>query len=412
MISLLRSRLTYANVTATLALFIALGGSSYAAIAITGRDVRDHSLTGRDLVAGSVGSTEIRNGSVRGIDIRNGTISEADLQQPLRRNLLPDTQRGAPGPTGATGPVGDAGPKGDTGPAGLKGGKGDTGDSGPTGASGPSGSTGPLGPIGPVGPSGPAGPAGPPGPSEVNAAPADTTQSNAATFSFGGAQRVAIGQQPNDPPACCYVPGSGLVEVASGTGRHTQLTHYQYGSTLRSTGPESNIFEFFLGDDGTGQAALSVRNNGNGSGASVQARNGADTSGIVIDYAEPLRPRLHLEDDGRVPGAVLGIENPQAGGTIALATRTGGLLVDHMVLDSLGTLTTDGNVVFGNQASDKVLFHGATGSGAQGTDPGSLPDLTAADVGTPTDIATHINEDRAAINALRQALLQQGLIGP
>ncbi len=34
---------------ATLAVFIALGGSSYAALSITGRDVADGSLTYRDL---------------------------------------------------------------------------------------------------------------------------------------------------------------------------------------------------------------------------------------------------------------------------------------------------------------------------------------------------------------------------
>src|SRR4051812_48733391 len=88
MLDPIRARLTYANITATLALFIALGGSSYAAIAITGRDVRDHSLTGRDIAAGSVGSTEIRNGSIRGTDIRDGTITGTDLSKPLRRDLL------------------------------------------------------------------------------------------------------------------------------------------------------------------------------------------------------------------------------------------------------------------------------------------------------------------------------------
>jgi predicted transcriptional regulator len=69
-------------------------------------------------------------------------------------------------------------------------------------------------------------------------------------------------------------------------------------------------------------------------------------------------------------------------------------------------------VKFGSTPSDQVLFHGANMSGAQGADPGALPQLTAADVSTPADIATHLNEDRTAINALRQALLQQGLIGP
>src|SRR5665811_1574496 len=48
MLKALRDRLTYANVTVTLALFIALGGSSYAALQITGKQVRNHSLTGRE----------------------------------------------------------------------------------------------------------------------------------------------------------------------------------------------------------------------------------------------------------------------------------------------------------------------------------------------------------------------------
>lgn len=47
--SSLRHRLTYANVVATLALFIALGGSAYAVATITGSDVKDGSLTGRDI---------------------------------------------------------------------------------------------------------------------------------------------------------------------------------------------------------------------------------------------------------------------------------------------------------------------------------------------------------------------------
>jgi hypothetical protein len=38
----------HATVVAYLALFIALGGSSYAAIKITGKQVKDSSLTGRD----------------------------------------------------------------------------------------------------------------------------------------------------------------------------------------------------------------------------------------------------------------------------------------------------------------------------------------------------------------------------
>jgi hypothetical protein len=49
-----RRRVTYANVTATLALFVALGGSSYAAATISGHDIRAHSLTARNYRADSV----------------------------------------------------------------------------------------------------------------------------------------------------------------------------------------------------------------------------------------------------------------------------------------------------------------------------------------------------------------------
>ena len=42
--SRLRGKLTYANVMSTVAVFVALGGSSYAALSITGRDVRNLSL--------------------------------------------------------------------------------------------------------------------------------------------------------------------------------------------------------------------------------------------------------------------------------------------------------------------------------------------------------------------------------
>ena len=56
----LRRRLTYANVMSTLAVFIALGGSSYAALSITGRDVRDGSLTARDLRRNSLGGGRIK----------------------------------------------------------------------------------------------------------------------------------------------------------------------------------------------------------------------------------------------------------------------------------------------------------------------------------------------------------------
>jgi hypothetical protein len=70
--------LSYANVTATLALFIALGGSSYAALQLTGRDIRNNSLTGRD----------VRNNSLTGRDIREKRLGQ------VRRARTADRLRG------------------------------------------------------------------------------------------------------------------------------------------------------------------------------------------------------------------------------------------------------------------------------------------------------------------------------
>jgi hypothetical protein len=56
----LRQHLTYGNVVATLALFIALGGTSYAALTITGRNVKNGSLTSKDLKRNTLGGSRIR----------------------------------------------------------------------------------------------------------------------------------------------------------------------------------------------------------------------------------------------------------------------------------------------------------------------------------------------------------------
>ena len=94
-------RLTYANVVASLALFAALGGSSYAAISITGKQVSDGSLSGRD----------VRNGSLTGKDVRGRSL----LARHFKAGQLPA------GPQGAAGPQGPKGDKGDTGSSGISG---------------------------------------------------------------------------------------------------------------------------------------------------------------------------------------------------------------------------------------------------------------------------------------------------
>jgi hypothetical protein len=56
----MRDRLTYSNVMATIAVFVALGGTSYAAIKISGRNVEDRSLTGKDVKKNSLTGKEIK----------------------------------------------------------------------------------------------------------------------------------------------------------------------------------------------------------------------------------------------------------------------------------------------------------------------------------------------------------------
>ena len=56
----LRDKLSYANVVATLALFVALGGSSYAAITIGGKNIRNGSITGKDIKRNTLGPRQVK----------------------------------------------------------------------------------------------------------------------------------------------------------------------------------------------------------------------------------------------------------------------------------------------------------------------------------------------------------------
>jgi hypothetical protein len=77
MLRKVRRRLSYANVMATVAVFVALGGSSYAAAEITGKDVRDGSLTGADIRNNSLTSADIKNGSLLAVDFKAGQLRSA-----------------------------------------------------------------------------------------------------------------------------------------------------------------------------------------------------------------------------------------------------------------------------------------------------------------------------------------------
>jgi len=64
MLKKLGRHLNYANVMATVAVFIALGGSSYAAFTISGSSIRNHSITGRKLHHNTITGHEIKESTL------------------------------------------------------------------------------------------------------------------------------------------------------------------------------------------------------------------------------------------------------------------------------------------------------------------------------------------------------------
>lgn len=84
-----------------LALFIALGGTSYAAVSLS---------------ANSVGARELKNQAVGSAELKDGSIMKRDLRERLYESLRGGGGGGATGPAGPQGPPGPAGPA--EGPAG------------------------------------------------------------------------------------------------------------------------------------------------------------------------------------------------------------------------------------------------------------------------------------------------------
>ncbi len=80
MFSTLRSRLTYANVISSLALFLVIsGGTAYAVNTIGSDDVIDDSLTSADIKNQTVGTADLAINSVWGSRIRDNAILSAHV---------------------------------------------------------------------------------------------------------------------------------------------------------------------------------------------------------------------------------------------------------------------------------------------------------------------------------------------
>jgi hypothetical protein len=61
---------------ATVAMFVALGGSSYAALSVSSNDVRDNSLRSRDIRDNSLTSRDVRNGSLTAADFKSAGTTD------------------------------------------------------------------------------------------------------------------------------------------------------------------------------------------------------------------------------------------------------------------------------------------------------------------------------------------------
>ena len=118
MLGRIRCRLSYANVMASVAVFIALGGTSYAAAKITGADVLYGSLTGNDVKNSSLTTKDIENSSLTGRDIQPSSLDTTDiadgtlLSEDFGAGELPAATRGPAGPRGDAGADGAPGDDG------------------------------------------------------------------------------------------------------------------------------------------------------------------------------------------------------------------------------------------------------------------------------------------------------------
>ena len=87
-----RSHLTYANVMATIAVFVAFGGSAFAAsyVITKSSQIKD----------GAVTSSDVKNNSLTGLDVKDRSLTQSDFIGSVQ------------GPQGSQGPKGEAGAQG------------------------------------------------------------------------------------------------------------------------------------------------------------------------------------------------------------------------------------------------------------------------------------------------------------
>jgi hypothetical protein len=95
-------RLSYSNVMATIAVFMAMGGGAYAL------SIPRNSVGATQIKTNAVGAPEIKTSAVRSSEVRNSSL----LAEDFKEGQLPAGPQGATGATGASGTTGAQGPPG------------------------------------------------------------------------------------------------------------------------------------------------------------------------------------------------------------------------------------------------------------------------------------------------------------
>jgi hypothetical protein len=140
---------------AALALFLALAGSSYAAVtlgpgSIGSSEIANHAVQEQDLARGAVTTMKIAPNAVTPSRIAPDAVNSDDVADgsltldDFMRGQIPAGERGSQGAAGQSGSKGDPGGTGPQGTAGTQGGTGQQGTAGPQGVPGPQGPPGPV----------------------------------------------------------------------------------------------------------------------------------------------------------------------------------------------------------------------------------------------------------------------------
>jgi hypothetical protein len=96
--------MNFANAVSLVALFVSLGGVGYAAVTITGKNVKNSSLTGTDIKNSSLTGKDVKNSSLTGSDLKNSSVTTSDVKN---GSLLSTDFKSGQLPAGPKGDKGD-----------------------------------------------------------------------------------------------------------------------------------------------------------------------------------------------------------------------------------------------------------------------------------------------------------------